>query len=85
MFDENCVKLILKKSQDGKRALIAFKNGDKFQYVVGELPEEFKDAQPGDCIEYWYSGVYFPATRFTIEAFAKAFLTEVTKWKNFIL
>lgn len=77
MFDEEYFKLILKKSQDGKRALIAFKNGNEFQYVIGELPEEYMDAQPGDCIGYWYSGVYFPATRFTIVAFAKAFLTEV--------
>lgn len=50
MFDENYFKLILNKSQDGKRALIAFKNGNEFQYVIGELPEEYMDAQPGDCI-----------------------------------
>lgn len=70
MFDEEYFKLILKKSQDGKRALIAFKNGNEFQYVIGELPEEYMDAQPGDCIEYWYSGAYFPASRFMFAAIA---------------
>ncbi len=79
MFDEDYFKLILEVSPDGKNALFAFRNGKEFQYVIGELPEEYKNAQPGDCVDYWYSGAYFPATRFTIaaKAFAKAFLTEV--------
>ncbi len=50
-------KILLTKS--GNYGLIAFKQFNEFQFVVGEIPEEYKAMLNGSNIPEYFSGVYF--------------------------
>lgn len=73
-------KVILKLSKNGEIGLFTFINFNRFQFVVGYIPDEqVGKVRVGNIISHWYRGSYFGTIDVALKAFNQ--LTETAEMK----